>query len=183
MAKAKLKTQTKGSVKKTASKKKNVKINKNHEWESLAKELKCLIPKLDEEGLAFLVKQAQVHLYNMQVDSLNNTMIKDAQRQKSLGKKPAKTRYEGFNDVKISGTSYFIAYEGEWISLTKNEMTTLVKIALGEGIEMEIKERLFNWLTRERNDILNTCLIAGKFDDKLISLINLLKNNFKLKNQ
>ena len=41
--------------------------------ESLAKELRSLIPKLDEEGLTFLIEQAHIHLYNLQVDSLNKT--------------------------------------------------------------------------------------------------------------
>ncbi|MDR0323313.1 MAG: hypothetical protein LBI12_02560, partial [Treponema sp.] len=39
--------------------------------ESLAKELKSLISQLDSEGLAFLVQQAKVHIYNMKADELN----------------------------------------------------------------------------------------------------------------
>jgi hypothetical protein len=181
------------AVKKTAAKKKpaggpkkSTRGGNNAEKDSLAKELKTLIPKLDEEGLAFLVKQAQVHLYNMQVDALNKTMIKDSARMKAaVSEKKAKKDEEDFTDVKMSesGSSYFLLYNSQWISFAKNEITALVKIVHGDGTELEIREQVFNWLSRERSDVLYTAAIANKFDDKIISLINLLKVNFKLKNR
>jgi len=180
-------------VKKTASKKKtavsspkkkNSKGRKNIQKGKLAKELKSLIPKLDEDGLAFLVKQAHVHLYNMQVDVFNKTIIKDEERVKKFTSgKTAKPVTEDFKEIKISetGSGYYIVYHNEWISFSKEEITAIVKVALGGGTEPVVKERLFNWLSRERKDLLYTASIANKFDNKLISLINLLKENFKLK--
>jgi len=185
------------AVKKTASKtkaagstkKKSAGRGSNKERDNLAKELKSLIPKLDEEGLAFLVKQAQVHLYNMQVDALNKTMIREEERsRKSVSGNKAKPKARpsadnDFLDIKTSdtGSSYFILYSNQWISFSKEEVTTLAKVALGDGTDLEIKERVFNWLSRERNDVLYTASIANKFDNKLISLIDLLRENFKLK--
>jgi hypothetical protein len=182
MAKAVKKIASKTKAASSRSKKKSAGGNK--ERDTLAKELKTLIPKMDEEGLAFLVKQAHVHLYNMQVDALNKTMVKDEERRKkSVSVKKAKPAEEDFSDIKISetGSSYYIIYGNEWISFSKAEITAIVKVALGEGSELEIKERLFNWLSQERNDLLYAAAIANKFDNKLISLINLLKVNFKLK--
>ena len=184
MAKIVKKTASRKKAAATRPKKKSAKGGKISEREKLAKELKSLIPKLDEEGLAFLVKQAQVHLYNMQVDALNKTMIRDEERvKKTASGKAAKPAAEDFRDVKISetGSSYYIVYHNEWISFSNEEITAIVRIALGEGTELEIKERLFNWLSRERNDLLYTASIANKFDNKLMSLINLLRENFKLK--
>ena len=161
----------------------------NQEWESLAKELRSLIPKLDEEGLAFLVEQAQVHLYNMQVDALNKTLVKSQERAaaKSAGKgkgTPAKagqstSSTDGFSGIKVSesGASYYIVYKTEWIMFSKDEMLKLVKIANGEGTDLEIKERLFNWFARERSDLLRSAGIADKFDNKLKSLAGLLKKH------
>ena len=171
-----------------AAKKTNTKTSS--EWESLAKELRSLIPKLDEEGLAFLVEQAQVHLYNLQVDALNKTLIKSQQRAaaknaaaKSAGKGTAKTSSpsDGFSDIKMSdtGSSYYIVYKTEWIMFSSAEMVKLVKIAGGEGTDLEIKERLFNWFARERTDLLRSAGIADKFDSKLKSLAVLLKKKFK----
>jgi hypothetical protein len=175
---------SKKKVQASSPKKKNVKGRKSIEREKLANELKSLIPKLDEEGLAFLVKQAQVHLYNMQVVALNKTIIRDEERvKKSVSGKNTKPAIEDFREIKISetGSSYYIVYHNEWISFSKEEITAIAKITLGEGTELEIKERVFNWLSRERNDLLYTASIANKFDNKLISLINLLRENFKLK--
>jgi hypothetical protein len=190
MAKAKPKTNSKkkpASGTKTAAKKKSAQERsavKSKTWESLANELKSLIPRLDEEGLAFLVKQSQVHLYNMQVDALNETIIKDNERKKaSAVKKTVRAKGQGFSEVKMSesGTSYYIVYNNEWIAFSRNEMAALIKIALGEGADLEVRERLFNWLSLERSDLLYAASIGDKFDDELKSLVLLLKNNFKLK--
>ena len=154
--------------------------------ETLSRELKGLLPKLDEEGLAFLVKQAHIHLYNMQVDALNQTIINDAERQKT-GKtktvKTAATAAGGFTDIKISetGSGYHIRCNNQWISFTTGEITKMVKIVLGEGSDLEVRERLYSWLARERADLLSAASIADKFDDKIKPLIALLKKNFKLK--
>jgi len=158
-------------------------VKKSTEIESLSKELKSLIPKIDEEGLAFLVKQAHVHLYNMQVDALNQTMIKDAQRESKNASKTKKTSSEKgiFGDIKISetGSGYHLLCNNQWVSFTKNEISSMVKIAHGEDSDLEVRSRFFNWLLRERGDLLNTAGIADKFDDKLKVLISLLKKNFK----
>jgi len=176
MAKVTKTVRTKTTVKKP--------VKKPTEKDNLAKELKTLIPKLDEDGLAFLVKQAHVHLYNMQVDALNQTIIKDEQRKSKAAPKPQKAEGNGrFIDIKISdsGSGYHIFCNGEWIAFNVKEITAMVKIVKGEGSDLEIKERLYNWLLRERSDLLNTTCIANKFDDKLKSLIVLLNKNFKLK--
>ena len=176
-------SESKSSVNAKAKKKPNA------EWESLAKELRSLIPKLDEEGLAFLVEQAQVHLYNLQVDALNKTLIKSQQRAaaknaaaKSSGRSAAKNAAasDGFSGIKASesGSSYYIVYKTEWIMFSKDEMVKLVKIAGGEGTDLEIKERLFNWFARERTDLLRSAGIANKFDNKLKTLAGLLKKKF-----
>ncbi|MDR1836737.1 MAG: hypothetical protein LBQ89_03665 [Treponema sp.] len=167
-------------AKPAASKKKNP--VKSAERDNLAKELKSLIPKLDEEGLAFLVKQAQVHLYNMQVDALNKTIVKDEERKKTSPVK-RKIKGGGFNEIKMSesGSSYYIVYGNESMIFNNDEMTTLVKIAFSEGTELEVRERLYNWLSAERGDLLYTASIGSKFDDKLKELVFLLKDNFKLK--
>jgi len=165
---------------------KTASVKKSSEKTSLAKELVSLIPRLDEEGLAFLVKQAHVHLYNMQVQALNQTIIKDAQRKSANAAKTRKTikkSNDGFSEIKMSdsGSNYYIVYSNEWITFTGQEITSMVKITKGEGTGMEIRERLFNWLARERKDLLVIASIADKSDDKLKSLILLLNKNFKLK--
>jgi len=190
MAKLTSKTKTPVAKKKPAAGKKPAAAKKPaaNERENLAKELKGLIPKLDEEGLGYLIEQAQVHLYNMQVDALNQTIVKNEERKKTAAKGAVSGKTQtagGFNDIKVSdsGSSYYIVYKTEWIMFSKDEMIALVKIAKGEGTDLEIKERLFNWLSRERSDLLRSAGIGNKFDNKLKSLAGLLKKNFKVRNK
>jgi hypothetical protein len=185
------KTGTKTAAKKSVSRSNAAK--QSGEWEALAKELKGLIPKLDEEGLAFLVEQAQVHLYNLQVEALNTTLARNQERAaKTAAGKTAKAGKAapagksaggGFSEIKVSesGSSYYIVYKTEWIMFSKDEMIKLVNIAGGEGTELDIKERLYNWLSRERSDLLRSAGIAEKFDPKLASLAGLLKKTFKVR--
>jgi len=170
-----------GAAKAKAVKKPAKKIT---DKDSLAKELRSLIPKLDEEGLVFLVKQAHVHLYNMQVDALNKNTIRDERRRSEKEDKPKKTANTGrFTDIEMSdsGSGYHILFGSEWIAFTKGEINTMVKIVLSGESDLDIRGRLYNWLSRERNDILYSASIPDKFDKKLNSLITLINGNFKLR--
>jgi len=158
------------------------------ERELLAKELKGLIPKLDSEGLAFLVEQARVHLYNMQVDELNRAAIAAeasattaaAKRRSAAGgsKTQAKPK-SGRESYRIvgseSGSSFYLYCPNDEIMFSRGEMSQLIKIANGNGTDLEIRERLFNWFERERRDIFSAISIANKFDDKLKLLLGLIK--------
>jgi len=158
------------------------------ERELLAKELKGLIPKLDSEGLAFLVEQARVHLYNMQVDELNRAAIAAeasattaAARTRSVaGKSKTQARpksgREGYSIVASeSGSSFYLYCPNDEIMFSRGEMGQLVKIANGKGTDLEIRERLFTWFERERRDVFFAISIANKFDDKLKILAGLIK--------
>ena len=157
--------------------------------ESLAKELKSLIPKLDSPGLAFLVEQARVHLYNMQVDKLNKAAqaanVASA-RTKSIAGKAGKESSKGVGEnLKIGGTdsgsSYYIYYRNSNVMFSRGEMTHLVKIANGKGADSEIRERLYNWFERERKDIFALIPMANKNDPRLKTIITVIKKNFKLR--
>ena len=163
------------------------KIQKKGEWELLSKELKDLIPQLDSEGLAFLVKQARVHLYNMRVDELNKAA--DAANVASArtasitrGQKAAKPSNETLRiGGSESGSSFYIFYRNSNVMFSRDEMTRLVKIASAPGTDLEIRERLYNWFERERMDIFALVPMADKFDDRLKTLAALLKKNFKIR--
>ena len=184
---------TKGKTSKTAKTKAKAparrQAKRSPALDYLARDLKALIPKLDEEGLAFLLKQAQVHLYNMQVDALNKTMIDDERRQFTTVKttkqaKPAKpTKQTGvFKDIKASEAGYHMLCGNQWTAFTSGEITAMVKIVKCGEPDLEIRGRLYSWLLHERSDLLITASISSKFDDNLKSLVTLINNNFKLKN-
>ena len=173
-------------AKKTVKKEKADK--KDAQWESLAKELRSLIPQLDAEGLAFLVEQARVHLYNLQVEELNKAAVAAdaaAARTASLaGKKAPASKAAGNNfriDGSESGSSYYLHYRNNEVMFSRDEMTRIVKIANGEGTDLEIRERLYNWFDRERKDVFAVVPMKDKFDEHLKALAGFLKKNFKLR--
>jgi hypothetical protein len=157
----------------------------------LAKELRSLIPKLDEEGLSFLLEQAQIHLHNMEVDRINRAEAaraeaapaKTAGRTKpAVSAKTAKGTGEIFRiEGTESGSSYYIVYGNEWIMFSRDEITHLVKLVNAGGSDLETRERLFNWLDRERRDMLGSTGIKDKFDDRLKVLTALIKKTFKVR--
>ena len=159
---------------------------KDTERESLTKELRSLIPQLDAEGLAFLVEQARVHLYNMQVEELNKAAeAADAAvaRSNSLAGRANKSPKENFSIKGTeSGSSYYIHYRNDEVMFSRDEMIRLVKIAGGKGTDIEIRERLYNWFDRERKDVFSVIPIADKFDSRLKTLAGILKKSFRVRN-
>ncbi|MDR2019545.1 MAG: hypothetical protein LBQ14_02145 [Treponema sp.] len=145
--------------------------------EALAGELRSLIPRLDAEGLSFLIEQTRVHLYNMQVKELDKTL---AGTESGKAAKPVKRgdsfRLEGSG----SGSSYYIVYNNDWIMFSRDEMTQLVRIISAPGTDLEIRERFYRWLERERRDVLVSIPMADKFDEKLKALTALIKRTFKI---
>jgi hypothetical protein len=141
--------------------------------DALARELRSLIPRLDTEGLSFLVEQARVHLYNMQAEELNKTLAGSG----TAAQPGDSFRLEGSG----SGSSCYIVYNDDWIMFSREEMAQLVRIISASGTDLEIRERFYRWLERERRDVLISIPMADKFDEKLKTLTALIKRTFKLK--
>ena len=160
------------------------------EREALARELRSLIPQLDSQGLAFLVEQARIHIYNLQVEELNKASAAAdaaAERTASLAGKAgssrekSKTAGENFRiDGTESGSSYYLHYRNDEAMFSRDEMIHLVKIVNAKGTDLEIRERLYRWFDRERRDVFAVVPIKGKHDIMLKSLAAQIKNSFKL---
>jgi hypothetical protein len=170
-------------VKKTAAKRspagavtKAKPVKKSGTCERLAKELSALIPRLDEEGLLFLIEQAQVHLYNMQVDELNRTMVRNRKRDSETPKKAAHSAIE----IKGDKNSYYLVYQGKWVMFSETELLQLAKIISAPVDEYERNDALYRWLERERRDVFGTLPIAGRTDPLINKLAAALKKNIKV---
>jgi len=155
-------------------------------WEKMAKELRAAIPKLDAEGLAFLVEQSRIHLYNMQVDKLNKMKQEaySASSKKTSGK-AAKVKTNNpkseIYGIDPTGTGYYLRSSTGGTMFSKTEMVQLIKIAHGPGSVNETGSRLYAWFIRERGDVLSTLQVKDKFDKRLGALSGFIKKNFKLK--
>ena len=168
---------------------------KDPKHEALANELSSLIPQLDSEGLEFLVEQARIHLYNMQVDKLNEAALASAAKEASTKKSKSSAETKGKSaagtsktvsaDFTINGTesgsSFYLHYLNNDVMFSRNEMTHLVKIVNGPGTDLEIRERLYNWFNKERKDLFAVVNIKDKFDERLKALVTVIKKSFKLR--
>jgi hypothetical protein len=155
------------------------KTKKQEKTEKLAAELKNLIPKLDEEGLLFLIEQAQVHIYNMQVDELNKSMARTRHTESAV---PGRSKAAGFG-LKISEDkhSYYLTYNNDWIMFNHAEMTQLAKIASSPLSDDDKRAGLYRWFDRERRDVFGTVPIRSPQSELLSEFAKLLNKSFKVK--
>ena len=150
----------------------------------LAAELISLIPALDEEGLSFLVEQARVHLYNMEI-------IRDEELSVKAGKIDGKTAPAPKNKDKSeanfrverssSGSSYHLISGGKWKMYTDTEMLDIVRIAQAKESIAEVAARLYHWFEEERADTFADLEIADAHDPKMKELVVFLRKKFNVK--
>lgn len=147
--------------------------------DGLLKELATVAKELDEEGIGFLIDQANVLKYNKEVDRLNAGMEKRRQLI-SKSKEQQVTGKVGERTVDIQAaadkSSFILLINNSRKILTREELRTMVSIAHnGELAE------LFRWLKRERADILTDSAIKNKNDRALALISELLVSRYKVK--
>ncbi|HAE21945.1 MAG TPA: hypothetical protein DCG47_06425 [Spirochaetaceae bacterium] len=163
---------------------------------ALAAELSSLLPELDEEGLAFLIEQARVHLYNMKLSELEEAadsierssatragVAASGAKRKGTGGNAAATKKPPLLEIKAAsdGSSYHLVYEGKWKLFSSEEMMALVRIARAQAPAPELAARLHRWLKAERSDFFHDLPVGGPSDPLLVSLAALLKKTFTIK--
>ncbi len=146
---------------------------------ALAAELSSLIPKLDSEGLAFLIEQARVHLYNMRVAELEDAAV-EAERASNRVQKALPTD-EFRIHAAANGSTYDLVWHDKWKMFTDEEMLAMVRITSSKDAVAEVGGRLYRWLLAERRDVLADIPFSGLADPKLKKLVALLRKTFTVK--
>ncbi len=156
---------------------------------ALLKELKSVLEELDEEGLDFLLEQAHVHRYNMEVERLNEAEERrEASRSETAagrtGKRAAAggrsaTRAPSFRiERSQDGETYHVVSAGRYKMFSAEEMLALVRIAHANPDAAEAGRGLHRWMSRERTDALADLGFAGPSDPGLAALAALLRKSF-----
>lgn len=152
----------------------------------LLKELRSLIKDIPEEGLLFLIKQANTILYNMRVDELNRA--KEKLNSRTPGKKQKSSESSGKLDISspdISierssfGRSFVLVINGSRKIMSESEITKIVRIAYNAEDEEEGAERLFTWFKRNRDDVLLDADLK-KNDPIFTALYTYIKEHFSM---
>ncbi|MDA8425221.1 MAG: hypothetical protein M0Z80_03710 [Treponema sp.] len=137
-------------------------------------ELLDLLPQLDEEGLRFLLEQAHIHRYNMEVERLN-------EESEALVAKggPAPTKSSGMRlERSADGRTYHVVSEDKWKMFSAEEIASLVRITRSGEELGEIARRVYAWLDRERRDALDDLGIGKPPSAALAELVRLLLASF-----
>jgi hypothetical protein len=158
---------------------------KSEARKGLEKQLQKIVKDLDEDGIAFLIEQANVLRYNMQVDAANRELqkskkepgTKKATSNKSVTTDPVSISIEADKDKK----SFVLQVGVTRKFITRDELRHMVSISQVEEPEQTISNRMFAWLNKERRDILLDCKIKGKSDPVLVLVIEYLKQHYKVK--
>ena len=151
--------------------------------EELLKDLRKLIKDIPEEGLIFLIEQANKLAYNKRVKDLNALQEKISSKNTTKSK-PLKKQPVQECSVSIERGAFnrsFILIIGKTRkTVTEDEMVKLVRICHSASNQKEGSERLYNRLKHERDDILLDAGINKREDKCLYEIYKYLKANFSM---
>lgn len=150
------------------------------ERDKLLKELRSIIKDVDEEGLAFLIRQGRVILHNMKIDELNREAEKLHQKKRAAAGKEKETGGAVSIERGSFGRSYILAIGGQRKIVDQEEILGLAEIARAAKSEKSALDRLYRWLEANRDDILLDAGIEPK-DENLRALYSALTTQFKPK--
>lgn len=170
-------------AKKTVTKKNETAYVQSAEEKKLAKELSALLPRIDAEGLLFLLEQARVHMYNMQVSSLQEELnaLEEKRSRAGIGK-TMKSKKDGFRiERSKDGTVYHVIRGGKWKLINADELFHILRIVNADTDENEIRLNLIHWFFNERADFVGDFGLSNSHDEAWVELIQILKKNFRLK--
>ena len=151
--------------------------------EELLKEIRKLIKDIPEEGLIFLIEQANKLVYNKRVEDINALQAKINKKSTKSSKKPKKQPVQRCS-ISIERGSFnrsFILIIGNTRKTVKeDEMVKLVRICHTAKNASDGSTRLYNRLKHERDDILLDAGIGSKDDKCLTEIYKYLKANFSM---
>ncbi len=169
------------ATKKAAIEKKMV-YKQSAKEKKLVKELTSLALQMDEEGLLFLIEQANVHLYNMEVIALQEEVVKLNRKKNDTISRSSKTVSNKFRIEKSEdGSVYHIIFGGKWKLINADELFRILKIVNAPVEPDEVRLNLLHWFFKERADFVGDFGLRDTHDERWLELIKMFKTNFKLK--
>lgn len=128
--------------------------------DKLRRELVSLLDQVDDEGLVFLIRQAQTIIHNLQVERLNEEIdeLNQQRARAAAGGKKARAAAQAAEPVAIdegAGRTTFIVSVGSTRKVFGvDEMRALARVAQAAEDDADGARRLYSWLSRNRRDVL-----------------------------
>jgi hypothetical protein len=149
----------------------------------LEKELREAIQEVDQEGLLFLLRQAQTLIYNARVDRINQeeAQLKGGKKPAGGTEPPRETRRSVSIEESNGGKTIFLTIGKARKVLTPEEMRRIVRICYNAETKSEALRQLFTVLARERKDILADAIIGNPDNPLLEALFTVVRQTYTLK--
>ncbi len=170
------KKKTAGTKAKKSPKKKN-----DPQKNSLIKQLNSIIEVLDEKGLIFLIRQAQILQYNMNIDIHNEATQKTAKPETAAADRPGMTKYS-MEIVEGKDNSHFIlVLNGHRNFFALDEMKKIVQICHASTNAEDASIRLYGWFSNNRKDVINNTKISNQRDPALNTIYTEIIKKYTIK--
>jgi hypothetical protein len=144
----------------------------------LEKELRAAIAEVDEKGLLFLLRQAQVLIHNARVESLGDGSPREADSAPSPA--PLRRPETVSIDDAEEGKTIFLNIGRARKVLAPDEMKRLVRICYAAETRSEALRQLFTVLVKERRDILTDAMIGSPDSPLLRELFTAVREKYQL---
>jgi hypothetical protein len=160
----------------------------------MEKELRQAMTEVDEEGLLFLLRQAQVLVHNARIDRLNReTTVKG--RGSAAASRAPKPAARDVDSGKVDsgkavsfeqaqgGKSVFLTIGGARKVMTTEELKRLVRICYAAETKSDALSQLYRVLSQERNDILFDARIGSAASPLMEQLFHAIRSEYRLKDR
>ncbi len=149
--------------------------------EELIEELTDMTKDIDEDGLIFLIKQANVLLYNKRVEEINRKIERSVSERKERDKVQQTEDYSVDIEESGDGQFFYIILYNNRVFFTLDEMRKIVKICHISEDELDASQRLYNWFTRNRKDFLIDAQVGSSKSPFLANLYEKVIHTYKVK--
>ena len=154
----------------------------------LCKEIADVCKLLDEEGLVFLKRQADVLLHNSRVEKIRKEtpVSQPLQAARNPVQQPAHTqaaepKSDAVRVEQTTNTTFNIWVGKTRVFFNRDEMRAIARICHAAGNPVEGGKRLFAWFRRERTDFIIDTDIGGSTSPLLAQLCSIITKTYAVR--
>lgn len=135
--------------------------------------------EIDDKGLLFLLRQAQVLIHNARVESLQE----ESREPDGTGPLPVSKGMPEIVSIEPGKGGIFVTLGRVRKVLSAEEMKRLVRICYGAETKSEALRQLFTVLVKERKDILADAFIGSPDNALLRQLFDVIRETYRLEDR
>lgn len=145
----------------------------------LQRELRAAMEEIDEKGLLFLLRQAQVLIHNARVES----MQEESREPGTTGPLPVARGQPEIVSIEPGKGGIFVTLGRVRKVFSAEEMKRLVRICYGAETRTEALRQLFTVLVKERKDVLADAFIGSPDNALLRRFFDAIRETYSLKDR